>query len=199
MEVRGRIIEEATKQFFQYGIRNVTMDDLAVALGISKRTVYETFKDKRELVETCIRKLNAEQDVRVKNIVPKSENVIEAIFVFMQDGIKAMNSINPVFFKDLEKLYPEFCKELEAKNKVEREKLFEKLLSKGITQGLFLSNVDIHIISKLFHEQVGLLADDRVFPSDKYNHADVFRNIVINFVRGISTSKGILIIDKILS
>ena len=198
MEVRDRIIEEATKQFFQFGIRNVTMDDIAVSLGISKRTVYETFKDKSELVETCLIKLTIRQEKRVNEVVSGSSNVIEAIFVFMREGIKAMNSINPVFFKDLEKLYPEIWKTLENENNEKRNKLSATLLKKGINEGLFMENVNIEIVSKLFHEQVGLLSDDSVFPREKYNHAEVFQNIVINFVRGISTSKGIQLIDKML-
>lgn len=198
MEVRDRIIKEATKQFFQFGIRNITMDNIAVTLGISKRTVYEIFKDKSELVETCIVKLTVMQEERIKTVVSDSSNVIEAIFVFMREGIKAMNSINPVFFKDLEKLYPEMWKKLENDNNAKQYNLSATLLKRGIDEGLFLKNVNIEIVSKLFHEQVGILADDVVFPREKYNHAEVFQNIVINFVRGISTFQGIQIIDEIL-
>ena len=100
MEVRDRIIEEATSQFFRFGIRNVTMDDIAVSLGISKRTVYEIFKDKSDLIQTCLKKLTEDGERNKTMVVSKSSNVIEAIFVFMQEGIKAINSINPVFFKD---------------------------------------------------------------------------------------------------
>jgi AcrR family transcriptional regulator len=198
MEVRDRIIEEATKQFFQFGIRNVTMDEIAVTLGISKRTVYETFKDKSELVQTCIGKLTEYQDKNIVKVVAESSNVIEAIFVFMREGIKTMNSINPVFFKDLEKLYPVLWRKLEKEALAKRLDLSVKLLTAGIDQGLFRKDLNTEIVSKLFHTQVNLLADDTVFPSDKYNHAEVFQNMIINFTRGISTQRGIGIIDKIL-
>jgi AcrR family transcriptional regulator len=198
MEVRDRIIEEATKQFFQFGIRNVTMDEMAVTLGISKRTVYEIFKDKSELVQTCIGKLTEYQDKNIVKVVSESSNVIEAIFVFMREGIKAMNSINPVFFKDFEKLYPALWRKLEKEALAKRLELSVKLLTAGVDQGLFRKDMNTEIVSKLFHTQINLLADDTIFPRDKYNHAEVFQNMIINFTRGISTQRGIEIIDKML-
>lgn len=198
MEVRDRIIEEATKQFFQFGIRNVTMDEMAVTLGISKRTVYEIFKDKSELVQTCIGKLTEYQDKNIVKVVSESSNVIEAIFVFMREGIKAMNSINPVFFKDFEKLYPALWRKLEKEALAKRLELSVKLLTAGVDQGLFRKDMNTEIVSKLFHTQINLLTDDTVFPRDKYNHAEVFQNMIINFTRGISTQRGIEIIDKML-
>jgi AcrR family transcriptional regulator len=196
MELRDRIIEEATRQFFQFGIRNVTMDDIAVSLGISKRTVYETFKDKSELIQTCLRKLTEVGERNTTMVVSQSSNVIEAIFVFMQEGIKAINSINPVFFKDLKKLHPVMWKATEKEVIGKRSDLSGRLISKGIEEGLFRSDLNIEIISKLFHEQMNLLADDVVFPRDKYSHAEVFQNMIINFMRGISTPKGIEMIDR---
>lgn len=198
MEVRDRIIEEATRQFFQLGIRNVTMDDIAVSLGISKRTVYETFKDKGELVQTCLTMLTSKDDKKVEQVVAESANAIEAIFVFMREGIKAMNSINPVFFKDLEKFYPAMWKVMEKEGKAKRFKLSAKLLNKGIKEGLFRKDFNVEIVSKLFHEQIGLLVNESIFPRDKYDRAEVFQNMIINFTRGISTPRGTEIIDRIL-
>lgn len=197
MEVRDRIIEEATSQFFRFGIRNVTMDDIAVSLGISKRTVYEIFKDKSDLIQTCLKKLTEDGERNTTMVVSKSSNVIEAIFVFMQEGIKAINSINPVFFKDLKKLHPVMWKATEKEVIGKRSELWGRLITRGIEEGLFRSDLNIEIISKLFHEQMNLLADDVVFPRDKYSHAEVFQNMIINFMRGISTPSGIEMIDRV--
>ena len=197
MEVRDRILEESTKQFFQFGIRNITMDDIAVSLGISKRTVYETFKDKGELVQSCIEKLTKLHDKRSAEVVSGSENVIEAIFVFMREGIKAMNAVNPVFFKDLEKLFPSLWKKLESESISKRFDLSSKLLRKGIAEGLFRNDLNVEIIAKLFHAQMNILIDESVFPRDKYDHAEIFQQMIINFTRGISTSKGIQVIEQL--
>lgn len=198
MDVRERIIEEATGQFFKYGIRNITMDEIAASLGISKRTVYETFKDKNELIETCLKVLTQKQDEKNQKIIADSANVIEAMFVFIQEGIKSMNSINPVFFFDMKKYYPAIWKSLHKENKEKGYRLTHTMLRKGVNEGLYRKDINITIVAKLFHEQISLMADENIFPRDQFDHAEVFRNLMINFARGISTTKGIEIIDKFL-
>jgi len=198
MEVRERIIEEATRLFFQYGIRSITMDEIAVSLGISKRTVYETFKDKTELIHTCLRDLIRQRDERSQEVIASSANVIEAIFTSMQDGIKAINTINPLFFHDLKKYYPVIWKTLHEENKEKHYNLTYTQLRKGVNEGLFRKDIHIGIVSKLFHEQVNLISDESVFPREQYELTDLFKNLMINFVRGISTQKGIDLVDKML-
>ncbi|WP_372950570.1 TetR/AcrR family transcriptional regulator [Mariniphaga sp.] len=199
MEIRERIIEEATSQFLQFGIRNVTMDGIAEALGMSKRTVYEAFKDKSELVHSCLEDLREKHKCRNDEICTSSQNVIETIFSFMQEGIKAMNAINPVFFRDMEKLYPKTWTAMRKNNEKESFNLSRELLNKGIREGLFRTEINIPIVAKLFHEQMNLLADEKVFPRNEYNYAEVFQNLTINFMRGISTKKGIELIDSMLT
>jgi AcrR family transcriptional regulator len=198
MEVRKKIIDEATLQFLQYGVRNVTMDGIAASLGMSKRTVYELFKDKTSLVHSCLEVLAEKHKSKNEEIQHSSKNVIETIFSFMQEGIKAMNSINPVFFRDLEKLYPKTWNNLHMENEKEALSLSQELLQKGISEGLFRQEINIPIVAKLFYQQMNLLADEKVFPRNEYNYSDVFQSLTINFMRGISTTKGIELIDKML-
>jgi hypothetical protein len=133
-----------------------------------------------------------------EEIQHSSKNVIETIFSFMQEGIKAMNSINPVFFRDLEKLYPKTWNNLHMENEKEALSLSQELLQKGISEGLFRQEINIPIVAKLFYQQMNLLADEKVFPRNEYNYSDVFQSLTINFMRGISTTKGIEFIDKML-
>jgi AcrR family transcriptional regulator len=198
MDIQQRIVEEATRQFFQYGIRNVTMDGIAAALGMSKRTVYETFKDKTTLVYACLEVLSEKRKKRNKEICTPSQNVIETIFSFMKEGIKAMNAMNPVFFRDMEKFYPNYWSSLREKYEKEALGLSKELLRKGIKEELFRSDISIPIVAKLFQEQMNLLADEKVFPRDEFSYADVFQNLTINFMRGISTKKGIELIETML-
>lgn len=196
MEIRERIIEEALKQFLTYGIRNVTMDGIAANIGISKRTVYEVFKDKKELIYICLKQLKKNHEEKNHEIISSSRNVIETIFAFMREGIKAMTCINPVFFMDMKKFYSSAWNALSEENEKNVLSLSKKLLMKGIEEGLFRSDINIPIVAKLFHEQMKLLADEKVFPRDEFNYADLFQSLTINFMRGISTQKGIKIIES---
>ncbi len=198
MELRERIIGEATEQFFRFGIRNVTMDEIAVSLGISKRTVYENFKDKTELVKSCMNELSRQKEIQNEQIISNSGNVVETIFLFMQEGIKVMNSINPVFFSDLRKFYPEIWKAIHEESLKTNYILMHKLLNKGLDEGLFRKDINLPIVSKLFQEQMNLITDEKIFPREEFNPAEVFKNLVISFMRGISTFRGIEIIDKMM-
>jgi len=197
MEIRDRIIEEATKEFLLYGTRSVTMDGIAAALGISKRTVYENFKDKTELVYTCLDTLSKQHENKNQEIITTPCNVIDIIFSFMREGIKAMTSINPVFFLDMKKYYPEKWNEIQEAGTKNAFNMSCNLLKKGIKEGLFRKDINIPIVAKLFNEQMNLLADEKIFPHDEYNFPDLFQSLTINFMRGISTLKGIEIIDEI--
>lgn len=196
MDIRNKIVESALNQFLIYGVRNVSMNSIAADIGISKRTIYEIFKDKTELVHNCMEKLKYDHEERSRKISSSSNNVIETIFTFMKEGIKTMSSINPVFFRDVRKFYLVAWNTIVAE--IEKDHLYmtEKLLEKGIKEGLFRDDIDLKIVSKLFHEQINLIADEKIFPRDEFNHADIFQSLIINFVRGISTTKGIKIIES---
>ena len=196
MEIREKIIEGALTQFLTYGIRNVTMDSIANSVGISKRTVYEIFRDKTELIHICIENLQQKHEERNYEIITTSRNVIETIFTFMREGIKNMSSINPVFFMDMKKFYSSDWNALTEENEKNVLALSKKLLKQGIREGLFRSDINIPIVAKLFHEQMKLLADEKIFPHDEFNYADLFQSLTINFMRGISTQKGIEIIES---
>lgn len=198
MELRSRILEEATGQFFKFGIRNITMDDIAAALGISKRTVYEIFKNKTEVVISCLEELSKQQEIKNNEIISNSGNVIETIFSFMQEGIKVMNSINPVFFSDLKKFYPVIADTIYKENIKIRYTLTYKLLNKGVEEGIFREDINVPIITKLFQEQINVISDEKIFPPEEFNHTEVFKNLVINYMRGISTPMGIALIDRLL-
>jgi len=198
MELKERITEEAISQFMKYGIRHITMDDIANNLAISKRTLYEVFKDKNELIETCMNELTVKQEKRHRELQSSSANVIELMIATMQNMIKALNAINPVFFSDLKKYYPKIWN---LKNRDQKTRSLNQIhtqLRKGVNEGLFRNDFDIQLVAKLFYEQMNLIGDDQVFPKEEYNYAELFRNLVINFVRGISTRKGIDLIDQIL-
>ena len=117
----------------------------------------------------------------------------------MREGIKAMTAINPVFFFDMKKYYPKKWKVIQEANTKNAFTLTQNLLEKGIKEDLFRQDINIPIVAKLFHEQMNLLADEKIFPHDEYNFPDIFQNLTINFMRGISTAKGIEIIDEISS
>lgn len=196
MDNKAKIIAGAKTMFTKYGIRSITMDMIAEQLGMSKRTIYETFKDKDELLIACIESGKMEQRKISEDIMKNSENVIEAMIKIVKHNVNMLKTINPLFIRDIKKYYHEIDKHtLEHSNK---EILTEivGLLNRGIQEKLFRNNINVEIVAILLNEQFKMLSDHDVFPEEKFSKAEVFENIVINFMRGIATTEGLSLIDK---
>ena len=98
-ELRERIIMTATEAFTLKGIKCITMDDIAAALGISKRTLYEVFADKESLLKECILQKQAERDKYLQEIYEQSNNVLEVILAVFQKSIEIFHQTNKRFFE----------------------------------------------------------------------------------------------------
>src|SRR5659263_554009 len=101
MSNRDRIIEEAAMLFRTYGIRSVTMDMLANQMGISKRTIYEVFQDKDELLQGVLKWMTEKQREVSSRILNESENVIEAIFKMLDLMKDHFQNMSPAFMMDI--------------------------------------------------------------------------------------------------
>ncbi len=199
MDLRHKIKEEASILFFKSGIRKVTMEDIAIKMGISKRTIYETIKNKDELISICLQGLSENYKKRHLEIKANSANVIEHIITAMKKGIIEFTSINPLFFKDLKKYYPEHY----AKFFIEQsDKIYTGIynnLSDGMEEGIFRQDIEKKIVAEIFLVQLITVSNKNRFNDQKYNYPDVIQNLIINFLRGISTQKGIATIDRMVA
>ena len=171
------------------------MDDIAQNLSMSKRTIYENFRDKNELLRSCIDRILAEQYEDSEKIIYNTGNVIETIFEVIQYGIRALRTINPLFELDLKKFHFQLWMEVKQKSNEVRFNQLYRLLRKGINENLFRKNINVEVVSKIFLGQLSILSDDQTFPKDKFEMEVVFENMVINFARGIATAKGLELID----
>ena len=196
MDLRKRILTEATNLFFQNGIRNITMDDIAGKLGISKRTIYETFKDKNELLINCFEEYSKEKYKVNEDIIKNSPNMLAAVCSFIKSGAMAIDLLNPAFFSDMKKYHNDIWVMASKQQNEKNYNLAYRLLRKGINEGIFRKDINIDIVVKIILTQMNLLVDNEVFSTDKYSRSDVFKNMVIDFIRGIATNKGIELIDS---
>ena len=196
MEVKEKIISGASQMFIKYGIRSITMDMIAEQLGVSKRTIYENFKDKDELLKYCIDEGMTEQRANIYELIKNSENVIDATFNFIKYSINIYKTFNLLFFYDIQKYYPELCElKIKHNDKQNLDRTIE-LLNQGKSEYLFRNEINVEIVARLISEQFKILNNQDVFPESKFSKIEVFENIVINFIRGIATEKGFLLIEK---
>lgn len=196
MEIKDRIIDKAGELFFQYGIRNISMDELASSLGISKRTIYEIFKDKEEILHSILVKQKEERNEYFKEFLTDEYNVVE-VFIKIIELNKKMPFSNMRFFQDIENYYPKISKML--KEEVQKNNiLLQEFLHNGIEQGYIRDNLNVEVAAFLVEESTQIYIRVSYIEKPRFSFAELFDTMMINFVRGISTEKGIKIIDSYL-
>ncbi|MEW5845226.1 MAG: TetR/AcrR family transcriptional regulator [Bacteroidota bacterium] len=198
MAVKEQIVEGALELFKRMGIRGVTMDMLAEHLGISKRTIYENFQNKDEIVEACVLLENESMQAMVQSILNKSEHYIETYIMFMWSHINKLRNVSPLFMYDFKKNYPKtICKQAGEFDHYLKERMVE-FIEKGKADNLFRAEVNPQIVASVVFEFTKLLRSGFEPGSNSLNDfplAEVFEHMAVNFIRGLATSKGIELVD----
>jgi AcrR family transcriptional regulator len=190
LELKERILQEADQLFHVYGIRSVSMDDIARRAGVSKKTIYQYYADKDDLVSTMVHQMLS-QDIRdFQTIAQIAKDAIEEV-VLGSEKIKTMiRSVNPVVVFDLQKYHPKAW----SIYKNFKEQYFVgsliRLMQRGIEEGYFRKDINVEVLAKMRVEQVQMAFDPALFPFDKYNVMDVQWAFFDHFIHGIITLKG---------
>jgi AcrR family transcriptional regulator len=199
MEIKERIIQGAGKLFFARGIKRVTMDEIASEAGVSKRTIYENFDDKTQLLKETLDYFQHEHDCNLKRMTEQADNVIEIIIGILHYGLESIKVVNPLFMEDLKKFYPRIWDESVRKSRESGQMELQRLLERGKREGLLRPDINPHLVARIFYEQITLIHNNEAFPIDEFPRKELFENIVLNFGRGISTPKGVEMLEKLLS
>ncbi|MEY2587550.1 MAG: hypothetical protein RLY11_1399 [Bacteroidota bacterium] len=195
METKQRIIQEATVLYLRLGIRSVSMDDISTQLGISKKTLYQHFEDKDQLVDVVLQERVKNMQVETLQTVDSATNAIEEIFNTMDMMVKHSRNMNPMVLFDLQKYhFPSFQKFLTYKNDF-LLKIISNNLKKGVEEGFYRSDIKIDILAKFRLETLMIGFNMDAFPTEKYNVTEVSLVIIENFLYGLATEKGFNMIE----
>lgn len=171
------------------------MDDIAAALGISKRTLYEVFADKESLLKECILTKQAERDRYLQEVYDDSTNVLEVILAVFQKSIEVFHQTNKRFFEDIKK-YPKVYALMQDRRNSDSEKTMSFFMS-GVDQGIFRSDINFAIVNLLVREQFDVLLNTDI--CSEYPFIEVYESIMFTYLRGISTEKGAKVLDDFIS
>jgi TetR/AcrR family transcriptional regulator, cholesterol catabolism regulator len=198
MELQERILHTADELFRKYGVRSVTMDDLAKHLSISKKTLYQFYTDKDELVlkitGATIRRIDRDMEmIRTESVNALDETV--RILNYMRGLI---SSFQPTFLYDLQKYYPKAYKtfaeyrERNMKNSI----LFN--IRRGIKEGVYRKDVSPEIVARLRLQQIEGCMNPEMFPPSMFNMSDVAHQSLALFLHGLVTEKGYKMLEQYL-
>ncbi len=190
MDIQEKIQHTALHLFFRYGIRNVTMDDIAKELGMSKKTIYQYFKEKDDLVS----KLFDVQLVANREMFEKAreeaKDPINEIMLITKGMESMMKNINPVFFADLQKFYANMYKKFQKfKEEWGCDSVADNVKA-GIKLGLYRPDLDPDFVAKYRMAQIDMLMFGNYFSFDKISMHKTNELLLDMFVCSISTVKG---------
>ncbi len=196
MEPKERIIKEARGLFFRLGIRSVTMDDIATQVGMSKKTLYQHFADKDELVDNMVDGEVGLMQEETTACINDSSNAIEEIFISMEMANKHFTKMNPMVLFDLHKFhFKSFQKFMDHKNTF-LIKVITDNLKRGIEEGNYRADMKVDIMAKYRLQMLMLPFDMEAFPPMQYNLIDVSNAMIENFLYGLATENGRQLIEK---
>jgi AcrR family transcriptional regulator len=196
MSQTERIILGGEELFLKAGIKSVTMDDIAKHLGMSKKTIYQFFRDKNELVIALVQKKLKEDEDQMEEIVSKSGNVIEGMINMMKCSEDIFSRINPIVIHDLQKYHPDAWKQFQNFKSGVMVQTLEELLKQGIEQGYIRADIDVKIIARMRMLQVEMGFNTAIFPHSEFNVWKVQQQFHEHFNYGICTLEGYKLLNE---
>ena len=195
MDNREIIISRAHKLLMDIGPTSMTMDMVARACGISKRTLYETFPDKKTLILECVAKEHAQHEQEAKHIFEDAGNCFEALFRIFKNTRQHLEKRSQAFMDDMQRLYPEAI-ERHHNNEKQFISHMGSVLQRAQDEGLVIAAINTSIASFLFLNQLKSLHKNPYIETMGFNKVTVYEAAFINFLRGLATIKGIEYIDS---
>ena len=192
--LKEQIVTTAMSQFVKFGIKAVRMDDIASMLGISKRTLYEIYENKEELL---LEGIKFDRECRFKELQEfvgqKERNEIEVMVKFVKMQMEDLNVINPLFFVEIRR-YKRVVNYLQEYNEEQRKNTMQ-FLRKGVEHGYFMEGINYDIVHEMGNAVINHVMETKLY--ERFPIQEIFRNYVSVLMRGYCTDKGIAELQKL--
>lgn len=196
MDPKERILIKAEELFMQFGIRSVSMDDIANHLGMSKKTLYQYYADKDELVDAVVDGHIREIQMDCLGCRTEARDAIHEIFLTMEHIMQEFNNMNPMLLYDLEKFhFRSYQRFKDHKDKFLAQVIRENI-EWGVKEELYRPEINTDVMCKFRIESMMIPFNVIVFPPGKYNLGSSSEDIIEHFVYGLATIKGHRLIQK---
>jgi AcrR family transcriptional regulator len=175
----------------KYGIRSISMDDICRELGMSKKTLYQHFLNKSDLVKRVFQFSHDEFEQKIISSITNEHNAIDDLMEISLITGEHMKEVNIAVTFDLQKYYPEIYREFLEKKRGFVSKYLKENIEKGIRENIYRSDLNIDLISKLYVQKIEDLHDPNFYEQESITFAEVFQVMFENHIRGIANDQGI--------
>ena len=198
LALEQRIITGAEELFSRYGLKSVTMDDITRHLGMSKKTIYQHFDDKNQIIRAFADVEMLKQQDCLRDFENTAKDPVEEMVLMMQHMGKTFRRFNPILFYDMQKHYPEAWQQFRqfklecALNQITNN------IERGKEAGLYRKSINSKILGLMRLEQVEAAMNPSLFPPDQYSIHELQVQLLEHFLHGICTLRGHRLINKYL-
>lgn len=190
MTIKDKLIESATSLFLKYGVKSVSMDDMARLLGISKKTIYSHVDNKKTLVSVVIETFIKKEHKDIKKISKKAGNAIEEMALIAKLVLKSLRIMKPKFTYDLKKYHPQTWKFVETVHFEFMKETIKSNVERGKKENLYRSDLDEYIISNFYFSIARLCIDEDVFNTEEIPVSTLFESFIRYHLNGIANDNG---------
>ncbi len=191
MEKKQIYLEKSLRLFLKHGVRSVTIGDIANELNISTKTIYKLFGDKTGLVNTCF-ELDKQIIANTYKRILEREEVLVALIEFYHELVNRITRVNPNYYDDIRKYFPEIWEETKAFGTQQ----IKALLLKGANQGIFLNNLDVSVVAETVTLLIRAALDENFEFGIGQDRSKLSANMIYPYLRGICTAQGLHELEK---
>ena len=192
-ELKSRIIDYAMGEFYKRGVRAVKMDEISQGLHVSKRTVYEIFGDKEELLLAGMKardeQMRQQLDIYAYN---EAHNVIDILGYFYKVQMEVNSAIGVSFFEEIHRMprILEYLKERHLRQYVDRV----KFMKSGIAEGFFRTDVNYELMLEIVDATMKEIMHQQLYKENTMQ--EIFDNYFLVIIRGFCTERGVALLNK---
>jgi AcrR family transcriptional regulator len=199
MDNRERILQKATDLFMRYGIRSITMDEIAAQLGVSKKTIYQFFTDKDAMVEAVVNEEMTRNEEDCRGFSREADNAVHEVFLAMDDVQEMLKVMNPQLIHDLEKHHAVAYKRLKQYKYQFLFAVIKENLERGFREDIYRAGLNADLITRHRIETAFMVFNQEAFPQNKYPLNQTCLELAILYLHSICNTKGKKLIEKYLN
>ena len=194
-ELKSRIIDYAMGEFYKRGVRAVKMDEISQGLHVSKRTVYEIFGDKEELLLAGLKIKSLEMREKLETYSCNvAHNVVDIIGYFYKLQMEVNSMVGVAFYEEIHRMprVIEFFNQEHEREFADRV----KFLKAGVEEGLFRQDIDYSLTMELLSASMSEIMRNQIYK--KYSMQQIFDNFFLVIIRGFCTERGVALLNKVI-
>jgi AcrR family transcriptional regulator len=197
MNSDNKIIEKAMDLFMRYGLKSITMDEVARSLGISKKTLYQVVDNKADLIGKAMQVHIEGEKCALGEIHENSENAIDEMLKVGRYISRLLQQMNPSIIYDLKKYYPDGWEMMESLHFEHTHKMIKANIERGMSEDLYRKDLNSDIISRLYVGRMDLVVDKNLFPFGEYTFLQIHENFINYHLYALMSKKGVAVFESI--